>query len=135
MLYKNYIILFLLLISPILFAQNIQGERAVTKQLVDIVFENSKNESIMGLLVIDLSGNEKQAFLKDYDSISSNYYIKLERFFIKNYTIEEMRELLSFMKTPLGNKLSHDLKLIAENSIPPGNSLRERLEVLKEKYK
>ena len=136
MLYKNYLLLiFLLLFSPLLTAQISKDEREVTHELRDLLFDTGKYKSLRKITTIDLSGAEKEAFLKDFDKLVADYNNLLLQLIEEKYTVSEMKELLAFLKTPLGLKLSHDIRLIEQNSLPPGNSLADRTKVLKEKYK
>ncbi len=136
MLYRNYLqLIFLFLFSPLLTAQISKYEKAVTQELRDLLFDTGKYESLRKITTIDLSGVEKEAFLKDFDKLVADYNNLLLQLIEEKYTLSEMEKLLAFLKTPLGLKLSHDIRLIEQNSLPPGNSFADRIKVLKEKYR
>lgn len=69
------------------------------------------------ILSWDLLETEKEGFEKAFDSIAKCYYAEFEQFYLKEYSQDEIAQLLVFYKTSLGSKLANDLGKMYQSNI------------------
>ncbi len=115
---KFYIISLLLLISPIFAQENLQENRAVVDELLELTkFESTAVDSAMKAFDGAISQNKKDISkngLKEiekqarifYTEIFSDLNLKnqIKAMYIKHFTDEELLTMIDFYKTPAGQK-------------------------------
>jgi uncharacterized protein len=103
------------------------------KQLVLLTFDTSEKKQIKYSLNSTLDDDKKESFKKEYDAAINAYVEECSNFYIANYTHEEIKEMLKFYQTPVGQKIAKDSRKLLEGSFPLGKEWDMQLYNLKDK--
>jgi hypothetical protein len=52
-----------------------------------------------------IPADKKEAFLKDFDALMKPFQDKQEQFYLKEFTADEIKQIIKFYESPLGKKL------------------------------
>jgi hypothetical protein len=103
------------------------------KQLVLLTFDTSEKKQIKYSLSVSIDNEKKENFKNEYDAAINAYVEECSKFYIVNYTHDEVKEMLKFYQTPVGQKIAKDSRKLLEGSFPIGKEWDMQLYDLKDK--
>jgi hypothetical protein len=103
------------------------------KKLVQLTFDMSQKKQVKYAYSSSLPDEKKETFKQEYDAAINAYVEECSNFYIANYTHEEIKEMIKFYETPVGQKIAKDSRKLLEGSFPQGKEWDMQLYGLKEK--
>ncbi len=125
----------LLLVLPFnLAAQENTFEQDVTK-LVRMSVDTGTKAMMRNALGFRLTAEEKEQIIKDYDTVVYDFLAEIEKYYLAEFTHDEVKQMISFYESPVGKKFLRDNKKIVENDIPPAKEWTEQVSGIRKKDK
>lgn len=103
--------------------------------IINETVDSDAIKTMRALAIHEMLDIEKEGFLKDYDSLSNEYYNAFKSYYEEKYTSEEIKALHNFYQSNAGKKVSGDLKQLFKNNLPVSPTLEQRLNALRAKSK
>ncbi len=125
------IVLFSILCNP----GYCQHNKTKAEELTIIVTDTSGIASMRITSSYGLSGDEKKAFVKEYNNAKQKYLDKITEYYSNTYSEKEINQMLEFYTGSIGKKLLYDLKAIYSNRFPRDNSWNIQTSKLKKNIK
>lgn len=112
---KTIAIFAFMIVAQIAIAQD--ASRADVKKLIELTGGDAQI-AVAKKKVLEMIPEAKQTeFLKEFDMSLIGYLAKIEDFYIKEYTSEDIQKMIVFYETPIGKKMKSKAGLQAESSM------------------
>lgn len=103
------------------------------KALVLLTFDTSQMKQMKFSIATTVEKEQKEAFKNEMDVAINAFVEECSKFYIANYTHEEIKELVKFFETPVGKKMAKDHRKLLEGSFPMGKEWDMQIYQLKKK--
>ncbi|MEO8239352.1 MAG: DUF2059 domain-containing protein [Flavobacterium sp.] len=121
-----------MIVAQIAIAQD--ASRADVKKLIELTGGDAQI-AVAKKKVLEMIPEAKQTeFLKEFDISLIGYLAKIEDFYIKEYTSEDIQKMIVFYETPIGKKMKSKAGLQAESSMSAIQSWSIELQGIIMKY-
>lgn len=129
---KTIAIFAFMIVAQIAIAQ--EASRADVKKLIELTGGDAQI-AVAKKKVLEMIPEMKQTeFLKEFDMSLIGYLAKIEDFYIKEYTSEDIQKMIVFYETPIGEKMKSKAGLQAESSMSAIQSWSVELQGIIMKY-
>ncbi len=129
---KTIAIFAFMIVAQIAIAQ--EASRADVKKLIELTGGDAQI-AVAKKKVLEMIPEAKQTeFLKEFDMSLIGYLAKIEDFYIKEYTSEDIQKMIVFYETPIGKKMKSKAGLQAESSMAAIQSWSVELQGIIMKY-
>jgi hypothetical protein len=129
---KTIAIFAFMIVAQIAIAQD--ASRADVKKLIELTGGDAQI-AVAKKKVLEMIPEAKQTeFLKEFDMSLIGYLAKIEDFYIKEYTSEDIQKMIVFYETPIGKKMKSKAGLQAESSMAAIQSWSIELQGIMMKY-
>ncbi|EJL60340.1 DUF2059 domain-containing protein [Flavobacterium sp. CF136] len=129
---KTIAIFAFMIVAQIAIAQD--ASRADVKKLIELTGGDAQI-AVAKKKVLEMIPEAKQTeFLKEFDMSLIGYLAKIEDFYIKEYTSEDIQKMIVFYETPIGKKMKSKAGLQAESSMSAIQSWSVELQGIIMKY-
>jgi len=129
---KTIAIFAFMIVAQIAIAQD--ASRTDVKILIELTGGDAQI-AVAKKKVLEMIPEAKQAeFLKEFDMSLIGYLAKIEDFYIKEYTSEDIQKMIVFYETPIGKKMKSKAGLQAESSMAAIQSWSIELQGIIMKY-
>jgi len=129
---KTIAIFAFMIVAQIAIAQD--ASRADVKKLIELTGGDAQI-AVAKKKVLEMIPEAKQTeFLKEFDMSLIEYLAKIEDFYIKEYTSEDIQKMIVFYETPIGKKMKSKAGLQAESSMAAIQSWSVELQGIIMKY-
>lgn len=129
---KTIAIFAFMIVAQIAIAQ--EASRADVKKLIELTGGDAQI-AVAKKKVLEMIPEAKQTeFLKEFDMSLIGYLAKIEDFYIKEYTSEDIQKMIVFYETPIGKKMKSKAGLQAESSMAAIQSWSIELQGIIMKY-
>lgn len=129
---KTIAIFAFMIVAQIAIAQD--ASRADVKKLIELTGGDAQI-AVAKKKVLEMIPEAKQTeFLKEFDMSLIGYLAKIEDFYIKEYTSEDIQKMIVFYETPIGKKMKSKAGLQAESSMAAIQSWSVELQGIIMKY-
>lgn len=88
-------------------------------------------EAIMGQIT---DQTKRAAFKKEFDETLPNLYVKMADTFTKNYTHDDIKKMIEFYNSPVGQKIQKNAPIILKEQGPSMQEWQTNLQGLVMKY-
>ena len=129
---KTIAIFAFMIVAQIAIAQD--ASRADVKKLIELTGGDAQI-AVAKKKVLEMIPEAKQTeFLREFDLSLIGYLAKIEDFYIKEYTSEDIQKMIVFYETPIGKKMKSKAGLQAESSMSAIQSWSVELQGIIMKY-
>ncbi len=132
---KKILIIAMVLIGSIAFAQQKKSDfQKDTEKLVSITNKNTFGvlaEQFKALVAED----KQEDFIKEVEKTLPSLYSKIAQIYMEEFTHEEIKELLKFYETPIGEKMVSKTGIITKKSMKAGQEWGIGLQDIMQKYR
>ena len=129
---KTIAIFAFMIVAQIAIAQD--ASRADVKKMIELTGGDAQI-AVAKKKVLEMIPEAKQTeFLKEFDMSLIGYLAKIEDFYIKEYTSEDIQKMIVFYETPIGKKMKSKAGLQAESSMSAIQSWSVELQGIIMKY-
>lgn len=130
---KLLIVLVVAFSTQFSFAQD-KGFRADVKKMIELTGANAQiqtaKEQVIGLIPED----KHEAFTKEFNESLKPVLKKQEDFYLKNYTQDEVKQIIKFYESPIGKKMALKTSEQIEATLPEIQNWSMELQGLIMKY-
>lgn len=130
---KQIIIGFIFLFIGIV---NAQEKTAFEKDAYQLVALISKPvfEPIVAQFSTMVAADKKEAFTKEINETLPELYSSLAKIYVQEYTHEEIKQLITFYETPLGQKVAKNSTRLAQKGMGIGQNWGMKVQGILGKY-
>ncbi|PID93385.1 MAG: hypothetical protein CSA94_02525 [Bacteroidetes bacterium] len=130
---KKIIVIALVLISSMTFAQQKSDFQKDAEKLVSIVSEGTSNMMIKQFKNF-VSEDKQKAFTEEITITLPSLYSKIAKIYMEEFTHNEIKEMLKFYETPVGKKMASKSGVLAEKGMKAGQEWGMSLQEILKKY-
>lgn len=131
---KNLLLVFVLVFTVSINAQEDAVFKAETIEFIKITGSAKAFENAIDQLGNMVSQENKEAYKKEANGALDELYEELATLYMKEFTKEEIRELVEFYKTDLGKKLASKQVSLAQQGMMMGQSWGMKVQGIAQKY-
>ena len=131
---KIIVLVVFLIVSVTINAQDNEAFKKDTERLVEIISESAFKpvvEQFSGMVAAD----KKEEFLLELGKTFPSLYADMAKIYMEEFTHKEVKDLLTFYKTPTGIKMVEKTGVLSEKGRMAGQSWGEKIQVLIVKFK
>lgn len=129
---KTIIVFAFMIATQIVTAQGTSREDV--KKIIEVSGGNAQIDVARKKVLEMIPEVKKTEFLKEFDASLVGYLTKIEDFYIKEYTPDEIKKMIAFYETPVGKKIKDKAGLQAELSMTAIQSWSAELQGIMMKY-
>jgi hypothetical protein len=129
---KTIAIFAFMIVAQIAIAQD--ASRADVKKLIELTGGDAQIAVAKKKVLEMIPEAKRTEFLKEFDISLIGYLAKIEDFYIKEYTSEDIQKMIVFYETPIGKKMKSKAGLQAESSMAAIQSWSIELQGIMMKY-
>jgi uncharacterized protein len=129
---KTIAIFAFMIVAQIAIAQD--ASRADVKKLIELTGGDAQIAVAKKKVLEMIPEAKRTEFLKEFDISLIGYLAKIEDFYIKEYTSEDIQKMIAFYETPIGKKMKSKAGLQAESSMAAIQSWSIELQGIMMKY-
>lgn len=108
--------------------------KADVEKLIQLAGANAQMDIAKKQVVAMVPADKKEAFSKEFDAIIKPVREKQVAFYLKEFTADEVKQLIKFYESPLGKKMSEKAVKQAETSIADSQEIGMEIQGLMMKY-
>jgi len=108
--------------------------KADVEKFIQLAGANAQLDIAKKQVVAMVPADKKDAFSKDFDAILKPIRDKQIAFYLKEFTHDEVKQLVKFYESPLGKKMSEKAVKQAETSVADSQELGMEIQGLMSKY-
>ena len=131
---KNLLIAFALIFSFSITAQEQSEFKEETIQFIKMTGSADLFTSAIDQVGAMVPADKKEAYKKEARATLDDLYSDLADIYMKEFTHEDVKELVAFYKTDLGKKLASKQGLLAQKGMSAGQSWGMDLSQIAQKY-
>lgn len=131
---KNLLIAFTLIFSLSITAQEQSEFKKETIQFIKMTGSADLFTSAIDQVGAMVPADKKEAYKKEARATLDDLYSDLADIYMKEFTHEDVKELVAFYKTDLGKKLASKQGLLAQKGMSAGQSWGMGLSQIAQKY-
>ena len=131
---KNLLIAFALIFSLSITAQEQSEFKKETIQFIKMTGSADLFTSAIDQVGAMVPADKKEAYKKEARATLDDLYSDLADIYMKEFTHEDVKELVAFYKTDLGKKLASKQGLLAQKGMSAGQSWGMGLSQIAQKY-
>lgn len=114
-----------------------QSQDAFKKDIIEMIKASGSagQMSIAKDQILTMISEDKQAdFIKEFDATLPALYDKMAEVYMKNYTHEDVKEMLKFYNTPIGKKITANSEKITKEAMAASQEWAMGLQGMMMKY-
>lgn len=108
--------------------------KADVKKLLQLSGANNQMEMARKQVASMVPADKKEAFNKDFDEVLKPVIEKQEKFYLTEFTHEEVKQIIKFYESPIGKKMAEKAVKLAESSIADSQELGMQMQEIIMKY-
>jgi uncharacterized protein len=127
----------LLLVAAFAFAANFataQDTKSDVKKMMQLAGSNSQMEMAKKQVGGMVPADKKEAFLKEFDAIMKPFQDKQEKFYLTEFTADELKQIIKFYESPIGKKYTEKNVKLSEQNMAASQEMMGQVQELVMKY-
>lgn len=127
----------LLFVAMFAFAANFasaQDTKSDVKKMMQLTGSNSQMEMAKKQVGGMVPADKKEAFLKEFDAIMKPFQEKQEKFYLTEFTADEIKQIIKFYESPLGKKYTEKNVKLSEQNMAASQEMMGQVQELMMKY-
>lgn len=111
-----------------------QDAKADVKKLIQLTGASAQMDMAKKQVSGMIPADKKEAFLKDFDALMKPFQDKQEQFYLKEFTGDEIKQIIKFYESPLGKKFTDKNVKLAEQNMADTQEMMGKMQELMMKY-
>jgi hypothetical protein len=107
---------------------------ADVKKMMQLVGSNSQMDMARKQVGGMVPADKKEAFLKEFDAIMKPFQEKQEKFYLTEFTADEIKQIIKFYESPLGKKYTEKNVKLSEQNMADSQEMMMQIQELMGKY-
>lgn len=128
----------LLLIAAFALVANVasaqEAAKADVQKMMQLSGANTQADMIKKQVTNIIPAEKKEEFIKEFDAIIKPIKDKQEKFYLTEFTADEIKQLIKFYESPLGKKFREKSVKLSEENSADGQEIMTSLNDLVMKY-
>lgn len=129
---KFLLIIAVALMSPVAIAQD--TFKADVQKVLLMTGSAAQADIAKAQIVAMIPEAKKAAFTKEFDALVPEYLAFLEKFYMDNFTHDEVKQMIKFYESPVGKKLTTNAAGLADATTKAAQDWAPKLQNLVMKY-
>lgn len=111
-----------------------QDAKADVKKLIQLTGASAQMDMAKKQVSGMIPADKKEAFLKDFDAIIKPFQDRQEQFYLKEFTADEIKQIIKFYESPLGKKYTDKNVKLGEQNMADTQEMMGKMQELMMKY-
>ncbi len=132
---KKTILIVLFVLTAVVMV-NAQEKDAFTKDTEQLIELSTKSafEPMVNQMAGMVAADKKEAFLKDVEATYPELYTSMAKIYMEEFTHEDVKQLLAFYNSPIGQKMSSKQGALQQKGMMAGQAWGMKVQALLGKY-
>lgn len=108
--------------------------KADVQKMLELTGSTAQADIAKKQILTMVPDTKKAEFVKEFDALVPAYLVYLEKFYMENFTHEEIKQMIKFYETPVGRKLTEKAGGLAEATTQAAQDWAPKIQGLVMKY-
>lgn len=131
---KKLLLTLVLVLAANLMSAQEDAVRKDVKRLIEMTGATSQIDVAKKQVITMIPAEKQKEFLKEFDASLEPVFKTMEDFYIKQYTHDEIKKIISFYETPVGKKITANAGALTEASLQSIQEWSMNLQTMMMKY-